>query len=101
MPIGMRATVRIDVHETEMARWPYLEGTREVLERVVDEIADIGRPQAPHRTGAGAASIQGRTYMTAAGWIGTASWDVPHYYMGFHEKRHPFLRPAMQAVRFV
>jgi hypothetical protein len=101
MPIGMRAQVRVTVHETEMARWPYLEETREVLQRVVDDIADVGRPAAPRETGLGAASIRGRTFMTADGWVGTASWDVPHYYMGFHEKRRPFLRPAMQAVRFV
>jgi hypothetical protein len=99
--VSIRTTVRVNVHERALAALPYAEETRELLQRVVDDIADLARPAAPRRTGLGARSIQGRTAMTASGWVGAASWDVAHYYMGFQEQRDPFIRPALQAVRYV
>ena len=76
--------------------------TRDLVKDVADEIAATMRPLAPARTGAGRRSIQGRVEMSASGWVGTASWDEAHYYMGIlNSKGRHFAEAAVQRVRYV
>lgn len=66
-----------------------------------EQFASVARGFAPHRTGAGAASIHGTLVETDGVISANVSWDRAHYYMAFHESgtkfmpAHPFLQPAL------
>ena len=61
--------------------------------------------QAPHRTGAGAASIGVEAVLDGPEWTAHASWDQLHHYMIFSERgtrfmpARPFLVPAFGGNR--
>jgi HK97 gp10 family phage protein len=78
---------------------------RELVDRAGERIAAQAAADAPHRTGAGAASIDSQTRLTPHGWEARVSWTRRHYYMYFHERgtvrmpARPFLRPAIDKAR--
>ena len=71
------------------------------LKRAGDRVAAAAAATAPHRTGAGAASIHAETVLAAGGWQVHVGWDQLHDYMRFHERgtrympAEPFLVPAL------
>jgi hypothetical protein len=95
--VSTKVTVR---HQAvaELARGPEL---RRHLEQAVTDMALDMQAHAPVRSGAGRRSIKGEVVMTSEGWVGTASWDVAHYYLSFQDKRKQFAEPAIQRVRYV
>lgn len=85
---------------------------RSVMQRVVDDIADDARPDAPKSAGPGHArgqhaanTIQGEVIQVAEGWEGRVGWPRQAYYLYMHEKgwihraARPFLRPAAERRR--
>jgi HK97 gp10 family phage protein len=90
----------------------------QLLQEIVDDIADVARGNAPADSGEGAASIHGevhRGHDSAAhastytpetdAPIGYVSWDQDHFYLLFAEigtedqPATPFLRPALDQAR--
>jgi hypothetical protein len=101
--------VYYDKTEQFVARGP---GMRDVMQRVVDGIADDARPDAPKSDGEGHArgehgadTIRGEVIAYADGWLGRVGWPRPAYYLYMHERgwkfkaARPFLRPAAQRRR--
>jgi len=85
---------------------------RSTLQRLVDDIADDARPDAPRSNQAGHARgqhaadlIQGQVIAVAGGWRGRVGWPRQAYYLYMHEKgwkfrsARPFLRPAAERRR--
>jgi hypothetical protein len=71
------------------------------LSRIAVDLADDLQAHAPHKTGAGARSIQADVVLTPGGWVAVASWDSAHFYLSIQDKRHPFAEAALQRLRFV
>lgn len=73
-------------------------GVGQALMEAGQAVAGAAQSGAPHRTGAGAASIQPR--MAGPGEV-DVGWDSDHHYMFFHEfgtrymSAAPFLGPAL------
>lgn len=85
---------------------------RSVMQRLVDDIADDARPDAPKASGVGHArgqhgadTIRGEVIAVAEGWRGLVGWPRQAYYLYMHEKgwvhksARPFLRPAAERRR--
>lgn len=85
---------------------------RSMMQRLVDDIADDARPNAPRSSGAGHAGgqhsadrIAGEVVASAGGWRGRVGWTRSAYYLYMHEKgwvhraARPFLRPAAERRR--
>ena len=59
---------------------------------------------APHRTGAGAASIHAEQVFDDSEWMAHIGWDRDHFYMHFSElgtvnmPARPFLVPALEGL---
>lgn len=99
--MAQSVTVTVQVNSAlpmELAHGPEI---HEMLRRAVDALASDMRAHAPVRTGAGRNSIEGEVLMTPEGWVGVASWDAKHFYMGIQDRRKPFAEPALQRVRYV
>lgn len=103
--MARRVDTRVRYHiagEEELRRSA---GMRDVMQRVVDAIAEDAQDGAPKRTGRGAASIHGVVEAAPDGWRGRVSWTPQHWTLKFHELgwRHkparPFLRPALERRR--
>jgi hypothetical protein len=94
-------TVRVTPNPALRLELSHSAALHEYLSRETDALAADMRDHAPVRTGAGRQSIGGQVLMTPEGWVGVASWDVAHYYMGFQDRRKPFAEPALQRVRYV
>lgn len=78
------------------------EATRRMVQAKVDTLAYGLRAGAPVRTGAGRASITAKTERDFEhGWVGTATWDEEHYYMGILNSRTRWADPTVAAVRYV
>lgn len=76
--------------------------TRALVEGKANDAAADLRSEAPVRTGAGRASIRARTERDGDGsWVGAASWDDEHYYMGIQNSRTHWAAPTVQRVRYV
>lgn len=84
------------IDEIEMS-----DDTRLMIQSKVDDAAADLRSEAPVRTGAGRASIRSKTEREGVEWVGTASWDDEHYYMGILNSRTHWAEPTVQRVRFV
>lgn len=77
------------------------QGTRALVGRYADSAAFALRASAPVRSGAGRASIRSATeHNFEAGWVGTASWDDEHYYMGIQNSRTSWASKAARSVRY-
>jgi hypothetical protein len=85
---------------------------RNLLQRIVDDIADDARPDAPVSDGKGHARgqharalIKGEVVEIPDGWEGRVGWTRPAYYLYMHERgwkyrtARPFLRPAVERNR--
>lgn len=85
---------------------------RSVMQRLVDDIADDARPDAPKASGVGHAAgqhsadtIRGEVLAAAEGWEGRVGWPRQSYYLYMHEKgwehkeARPFLQPAAERRR--
>lgn len=103
--------VYYDKTERLIAAGPEL---RSVMQRLVEDIADDARPDAPRSDGTGHArgqhagdTIRGEVIAVPEGWEGRVGWPRPAYYLYMHEKgwvhkaARPFLRPAVQRRRDV
>lgn len=74
--------------------------------RQAEHAAEGLRRGTPVRTGAGRASIRADVTMGPDGWIGTASWDESHYYLGIlntknGQDREGWADRASASVRYV
>lgn len=67
----------------------------------VTRAAEDLRRSAPVRSGAGRNSINSAVRMAAEGWMGTATWDDAHYYMGIQNAHTHWAESAVQRVRYV
>jgi hypothetical protein len=102
MPGRDNFDVRITVYDDRIIALNRSPETHDFLRSIVDEEARALADAAPVRTGAGRSSIRGRVEMGSDGWIGAASWDTSHYYMGLRNTRtHWADRVAAQQVRYV
>jgi hypothetical protein len=75
--------------------------TRDLVLAAADDAATDLRSEAPVRTGAGRASIRARAERDGLDWVGAASWDDEHYYMGIQNSRTHWAEPTVQRVRYV
>lgn len=96
-----RVTVVVNVHHRAIHDIAFGHETYNMVRRTAEEVAQEMRRGAPVRTGAGRGSIRGGVELTADGWVGTATWDERHYYMGIQNSRRPFAEPALSRVRYV
>lgn len=97
-----RYDVHITVYDDRILAMARSQDTYNFLRSIVDGEARALADAAPVRTGAGRGSIRGRVEMGTDGWIGAASWDTSHYYMGLRNVRtHWADRVAAQQVRYV
>lgn len=85
---------------------------RSMMQRLVEDIADDARPDAPQSEGEGHArgehaanTIRGEVVAVPEGWRGIVGWPRKSYYLYMHEKgwvhksARPFLRPAAERRR--
>jgi HK97 gp10 family phage protein len=95
------ATVRLVLDTAALAALLRGPDARAVIDDAGREFADAARSLAPHRTGAGAASIHGDVVDGPGGPESDVTWDQEHAYMYFSEvgtefmPAHPFMRPAL------
>lgn len=76
--------------------------TRVMVSGRADMAAAALRSSAPTRSGAGRASINSMTERDfETGWVGKASWDDEHYYMGIQNSRTGWANSAASRVRYV
>lgn len=75
--------------------------TRDLVLAKADDAATDLRSEAPVRSGAGRASIKARVERDGTDWVGAASWDDEHYYMGILNSRDHWAEPTVQRVRYV
>ncbi len=71
-----------------------------------DNAAEALRRAAPARTGAGRGSIDTNVVMGPDGWVGYASWDERHYYLGIlnareNQSREGWADRAAATARYV
>jgi hypothetical protein len=94
--------VDVTVYEDRIRALARSQDCYDFVRSVVDGEAIGLFEAAPVRTGAGRASIRGRVEMGVDGWVGAASWDTQHYYMGLRNTRtHWADRVAAQQIRYV
>lgn len=72
-----------------MARQGYL---RRALAIYGGQLGAAAAAAAPHKTGAGAASIHSATVLEGGQWTARISWDQAHAYMRFPELGTRFIR---------
>ena len=95
------ATVRLVLDMAAVDDLARGESARALIEDAGREFADTARGLAPHRTGAGAASIRGHIVTGEHGLESDVSWDLDHSYMFFSEvgtrymPARPFLASAL------
>jgi hypothetical protein len=99
--VTTRVEVKIRIIPGAMDRVARSPEVRDRIQEIVDSLAEGLRRAVPVRTGAGRRSIKGRVVMGPNGWIGGASWDEAHYYLGILDSRHHFAEPVMNRVRHV
>jgi hypothetical protein len=87
----------IDIDEGAAQQLVREPGVIDELFRVGQEAAAASAVAAPHRTGAGAASIHAELTLLDRTPEVRVSWDREHYYMYFHQKgtRYMFPHPFM------
>lgn len=88
--------VTVIVNEAEIKALARAEWFRSEMQTRADAVAAAARPRAPHRTGAGAASIHGEVVSGADGYEGRVSWDTAHAYMRFQHSHA--IQDAARAV---
>lgn len=93
--------VRVELHQAEIDALKHHPGIRQRLLAVGGDVATDAARNAPHRTGAGAASIHPEPVDEPGEATVRVSWDRAHFYLFFHERgtqhlpEHPFLEPAL------
>ena len=76
--------------------------TRLMVTRKTEAAAQSLRAGAPVRTGAARASISSTVDRDfEAGWVGKATWDDEHYYIGILNSRTHWAAGAVQRIRYV
>jgi HK97 gp10 family phage protein len=97
----MADQVRIHLDQAAIAALAHTPEMRALIGEIGDRVADGARSGAPHRTGAGAASIRPQLADEPTGWVADITWDQSHHYMYYHEvgtrylPARPFLAPAL------
>lgn len=93
------ALVTVTIRPDFAAKLAFSPDMERLLRRKADAVAAKLRAAAPVESGAGRASIRGRTAMTPRGWIASASWDEQHYYLGILNTRTHWAEPVVQGLR--
>ncbi len=99
-----RTSVRVNVIPGAMDRIARSPSVADGLQEIVDDLAADLRDVTPVRTGKGRRSIKGRIEPSSTGWVGTASWDEDHFYLGIvnvRGRRAGFADPIINRVRYV
>jgi hypothetical protein len=98
---GARYEVNVTVFPAAIEAIKQGEETRQLVSRRTEDAAFSLRAGAPVRTGAGRASITASTERDFdSGWIGKATWDDEHYYMGILNSRDHWADEAVQRLRY-
>jgi HK97 gp10 family phage protein len=98
------ADVRVVLHHDEIAALLRDPGLPAELLAAAAPVARDAAGRAPHRTGAGAASIRAEAVLDGPEWTAQVTWDQLHFYMYFHERgtsrlsARPFLVPALEGL---
>lgn len=96
--------VRVEIYDAAFPELLRRTDFRDELAEIGEGVASRAEPNAPRRTGYGAASIHAEPLLDPDGWIVRVSWARDAYYMGFHElgteflRENPFLRPAAEEL---
>lgn len=99
---GERYEVNVTVYLSAIDAIKDSADTRSMVQRYADSAAFNLRASAPVRSGAGRASITARTERDFdSGWVGKATWDDEHYYMGILNSRTGWAAQAASRVRYV
>jgi hypothetical protein len=78
------------------------EETRQLVQGRTDNAAFALRSSAPVRSGRGRASITATTQRDFLdGWVGKATWDDEHYYMGIQNSRTAWASKVADRIRYV
>lgn len=93
--------VVITVYESRIRALGRTQDAYDFIRGRAEEAAQALRASAPVRTGAGKASIKVRMAMGNEGWVGAASWDTSHYYMGILNAEDRWADRAAASVRYV
>lgn len=78
-------------NEAELAAMARQDYIRRALAAYGGQVASAAAASAPRRTGAGAASIKGRTVLEDSEWTARVSWDTTHFYMRMQDLGTRFL----------
>ncbi len=85
--MASRVTVRVTVRQSGLEAIKRGPEVYSFVRRHTDNAAEALRRAAPVRTGAGRGSITTDVVMGPDGWVGYASWDERHYYLGILNAR--------------
>lgn len=99
---GPRYEVRLTVYPEAIEAIKTGESTREMVRGKTDAAVFNLRASAPVRSGAGRASITSTTDRDfESGWVGRATWDDEHYYLGILNSRTGWASRVADRIRYV